>query len=63
MARALSRVRIHVERAIGRLKNFKILQSTLPITLVKASEGNEFATIDKILFVCAALCNMQPPLV
>ena len=33
-ARALSRVRIHVERAIGRLKvMYKILQSTLPITL------------------------------
>ena len=25
-SRALSRVRIHVERAIGRMKNFKILQ-------------------------------------
>ena len=62
-ARALLRVRIHVERAIGRLKNFKILKCTLPITLVKASEGNEFVTTDKILFVCAALCNMQPPLV
>ncbi|XP_065914072.1 uncharacterized protein [Dysidea avara] len=62
-ARALSRVRIHVERAIGRLKNFKILQCTLPITLVKARQDNEFATIDNILFVCAALCNMQPPLV
>ena len=62
-ARALSRVRIHVERAIGRLKNYKILQSTLPITLVKAPTDNEFATIDKILLVCAALCNLHPPLI
>ena len=61
--RALSRVRIHVECTIGRLKNFMILQCTLPITLVKAHQDNEFATIDNILFVCAALCNMQPPLV
>ena len=62
-ARELSRVRIHVERAIGRLKNFRILQSTLPITLVKSTTDEEFCTIDKILFVCAALCNLQPPLV
>ena len=62
-ARELSRVRIHVERAIGRLKNFRILQSTLPITLVKSATDEEFCTIDKILFVCAALCNLQPPLV
>ncbi len=33
-ARQLSRARIHVERAIGRIKNFRILQQTLPITLV-----------------------------
>ena len=34
-ARALSHVRIHVEHAIGRLKvMYKILQSTLPITLI-----------------------------
>ena len=31
ISRALSRVCIHVERAIGRMKNFKVLQSTLPI--------------------------------
>ena len=34
-SRALSRVRIHVERAIGRLKHFKIQQSTLPISPIK----------------------------
>ena len=34
-ARALSHVHIHVERAIGRIKNFKILQMTLPISLIR----------------------------
>ena len=34
-SRGLSSVRIHVERAIGRMKNYKILQSTLPISLIK----------------------------
>ena len=35
-SRQLSNVRIHVERAIGRIKNYKILQSTLPISLIKS---------------------------
>jgi len=62
-ARELSRVRIHVKRAMGRLKNYKILQCTLPISLVKSSSDEEFCTMDKILLVCAALCNLQPPLI
>ena len=32
-SRALSNVRIHVERAIGRMKCYKILQNTFPISL------------------------------
>jgi len=35
ISRALSRVCIHVERAIGRMKYFKVLRSTLPIKLMK----------------------------
>ena len=34
-SRNLSRLRIHVERTIRRLRYYKILHSTLPITLVK----------------------------
>ena len=63
-ARALSRVRIHVERAIGRLKLlYKILQSTLPITLIKRPHETDYATIDKILIVCCAICNLHPRLI
>ena len=62
-SRALSRVRIHVERAIGRVKHYRILQSTLPITLIKRPSDSEYASIDKILMVCAALCNLHPPLI
>ncbi|XP_055504152.1 uncharacterized protein LOC129704819 [Leucoraja erinacea] len=51
----VANVRIHVERAIGRLKYFNILGNTLPITLVPH--------IDDIFTVCAALCNLLPPLV
>ena len=63
-ARALSRVRIHVERAIGRLKLlYKILQTTLPITLIKRPHETDYATIDKILIVCCAICNLHPRLI
>ncbi|CAN7986765.1 unnamed protein product, partial [Ixodes pacificus] len=34
-SRKLSRVRIHVERAIGRLKTFRILQTVLPASYIK----------------------------
>ena len=61
-SRNLSRLRIHVKRAIGRLKYYKILHSTLPIALVKRPYES-YATIDKILIVCSALCNIQPPLI
>jgi len=59
-ARALSNVRIHVERAIGRIKNYKILHSTLPISLISRPHESELATIDKILISCAALSNLHP---
>ena len=62
-SRALSQVHIHVECAIGRMKNFKILQSTLPIKLIKRPREADYATIDKILVVCAALCNLYPILI
>lgn len=62
-SRTLSSVRIHVERAIGRLKHFKILHSTLPIALIKRQGETEYATIDKILVICAAISNLHPPLI
>ena len=47
--------RIHVERAIGRMKNFAILKTVLPITLLPVA--------DDIIVVCACICNLLPPLV
>ena len=49
----IANARIHVERAIGRLKWFAILQHTVPITLVPL--------LDDVITVCAALCNLLPP--
>ena len=51
----IANARIHVERAIGCMKWFTIIQHTLPITLIPL--------IDDILVVCAALCNLDKPLV
>lgn len=51
----VANARIHVERAIGRMKRYSILTGTLQISLVPL--------VDDIFTVCAALCNLLPPLV
>ena len=61
--RQLATVRIHVERVIGQLKKFKLLQGTLPITLIKSRSDTTVCTIDKIVTVAAALTNMSKSIV
>lgn len=51
----VANIRIHIERAINRLKLFHILSTTLPVVLAQL--------FDDILIICAALCNMLPPLI
>ena len=53
--RKIASVRIHVERAIGRMKSFSILKHTIPITLAGLS--------NQIVCVCAYLSNFKPVLV
>lgn len=48
----IASVSIHVKWVIGRLKIYRILRNTVPITLVPH--------MDKVFRVCAALVNMQP---
>jgi hypothetical protein len=56
--RNLARVRIHVERVIGVLRQkYKILGSTLPVNLVMCGQHEQLSIIDKVVVVCAALCN------
>ena len=62
-SRKLSRVRIHVERAIQRLKVFRIFQTVLPLNFVRRTGDKSFATIDKVVVVCSALVNLQTPIV
>ena len=52
--RRLANVRIHVERAIRRLKCFKILSNIIP---------GRVKNVDDIVSVCAGLCNLQPQLI
>ena len=54
-SRRLARVRIHVERAIERLKNYRILCTTMNINMVPH--------VDNILTICGALSNLHPKLV
>lgn len=53
--RRIAHVRIHVERAIRRLKVFKILSNIVPVTSVKK--------LDDILIVCSALANLGTELI
>ena len=48
-------LRIHVERAINRIKNYRILKGTLPITMMQH--------VDEIVLACAAFCNIKNVLI
>jgi len=53
--RRVASARIHVERKMEQIKNFRILQGILPLSLSGVA--------DSIFFVCSALTNLLPPLV
>ena len=53
--RQIASVRIHVERAIGRIKNYSILKGTLPLSMARLA--------NQIVCVCAWLINFQPAVV
>lgn len=51
----VANLRIHVERAIQRMKCFRFLKNQIPLTYVPL--------LDQILIIVGALCNIQGPLV
>ena len=53
--RTIASLRIHVERAIGRIKTFEILKGVIPLSMARIT--------NQIVCVCAALANFQPALV
>ena len=54
-SRRLSNVRIHVERVIGQLKKFRILQNTIPLTQIDL--------LDDAMVVIAAAVNLNKSVV
>ena len=53
--RRIARVRIHVERAIGRLKNYRMLRNIIPLSLQPV--------FSQMVFVAGCLVNFQEPIV
>ena len=51
----IARARIHVERVMGRLKEFRLLKNILPLTMIDLC--------DQIWIIAGAIVNMQPPLI
>lgn len=51
----IASVRIHVERAINKIKNFRIWEGVVPLSL--------FGVVNQMWTVCAFLCNTQDPLI
>ncbi|XP_037579368.2 uncharacterized protein LOC119462094 [Dermacentor silvarum] len=54
-SRRISHLRIHVERAINRIKVYRILKYSLPIHHKKL--------MNSIILVCAGFCNLKGPLI
>lgn len=66
--RKIASVRIHIERVIGLIKNrYIILKGIMPIRCVKSMKDEKLdetlANCDKIVMVCAALCNLSDSIV
>ena len=51
----VANARIHIERVIKHIKDFKILKGVIPLTMKDL--------IDDIFLVCGALTNLSPPIV
>lgn len=59
--KGLVAVQIHVERVISLVRNkYTILQSTVPHSLCSTTDGGQTTTLDKMVTVCCALCNICP---
>ena len=51
----IASLRIHVERAINKIKNFRIWQRVVPLSL--------FGVVNQMWIVCAFMCNVHDPLI
>lgn len=51
----IASVRIHVERAINRIKNYNIWNGVIPLSL--------FGLVNQMWSICSLLSNLQDPLI
>lgn len=57
--RGIASVRIHVERVIGMLRRkYSFLSGTVPISMLQLDTTTNVTSLDKIVKVSAALCNL-----
>ena len=54
IASNIAKAKIHVERAIARIKDFRLLQGAFPLTLKDQ--------LDNIFIMCSAITNLAPAL-
>ena len=52
---SIASLRVHVERAINKIKNFRIWDGVVPLNL--------FGIVNQMWTVCAVLCNLQKPII
>ncbi|XP_065901947.1 uncharacterized protein [Dysidea avara] len=55
LTKKIASLRVHVERAIGRVKEFRILQGNIPASM--------WDSVSNLIYVCCMLSNFGPPLV
>ena len=53
--RQIASLRIHVERAINKIKNYHIWDTVIPLSA--------FGVFNQMWSVCAFMCNIQNPLI
>ena len=53
--KAVANARIHIERSIGRVKEFKILQGVMPLDYLDL--------LDHIFTICSGIVNLQPTII
>ena len=51
----IASLRIHVERAINKIKNFLIFEGVIPFS--------QFGIVNQMWCVCTMLCNFQDPII
>ena len=56
----VANLQIHVERALNRIKFFRILRGSIPVTMTQRVDD---IILNVIILTCAALCNLKLKLI